>query len=153
MNRKIKGNDLFVFFEIIEQLEPEKALDIGLLLKRAGCVCRKAFNCEFSEDLWLDGVYLAPELRFKVEKNIYNKTKDIREFMQQIPKSKYDCTFVLGFYVTITDPLLVSLLIEAPKYSRYLLSDHSIKEWSDKSLNIIHLAVNDDNYYLFDFGE
>ncbi len=51
MNRKIKENDLFVFFEIIEQLEPEKALDIDLLLKRAGCVCRKAFNCEFSEDL------------------------------------------------------------------------------------------------------
>lgn len=62
-------NDIYIYFEVITQLEPRKILDIGMFLKRIGSVARKVMDEELSEELVLDGVDLFPEIDFPVWKD------------------------------------------------------------------------------------
>lgn len=153
MKRKIEENDLYIFFEIIEQLEPEKILDIGLLLKRAGCVCRKALDREFSEEIRLDGVDFILQPCFKALKNVYNNIIDVSTFLHQMPKPYYDCAIMIGFQDDPIDLLYSNLLLEVQRCSNYLLSDHLDENWSKQSKKTSQLTINKDVYYLYQFGE
>ena len=61
---KLTENDIYLYFETVQQLEPQRVLDIGMLLKRAGSVSRKAMNREVVEGIQLDGVDFFPEMNF-----------------------------------------------------------------------------------------
>lgn len=153
MNRNVKQSDLFIFFEILKQLEPEKVLDVGLLLKRAGCVCRKTLNREFSEEIILDGVDFTLQPCFKALKNVYHNIIDVQAFLQQAPKPRYDCTFMIGFQDDPADLLTSNLLLEVQSFSSYLVSDYLNEKWSKNSKISKKININNDIYYLYQFGE
>ena len=59
-------NSIYMFYEAIEQLEPEKILDVGMFLKRTGAVSRKVMSRDIPEDRQLTGIDFFPELTFPV---------------------------------------------------------------------------------------
>ncbi len=49
-------NDIYMYFETIEQLAPQRVLDIGMFLKRIGSVSRKVMDREVPAEVCLDGI-------------------------------------------------------------------------------------------------
>ena len=47
-------NDIYLYFETIEQLEPKHILDVGMFLKRIGSVSRKVMDREVLADIRLE---------------------------------------------------------------------------------------------------
>ena len=46
-------NSIYMFYEIVEQLEPASILDMGMFLKRAGSVSRKIMDRKCQRRLYL----------------------------------------------------------------------------------------------------
>lgn len=153
MNRKIKENDLFIYFEAIEQLEPQTVLDIGMLLRRAGIVSRKAMNREIPEEIKLDGVSFTPQASFPALKNVYDKIMNIQTFLRQASDPKYDCTILIGIETLKMHAPLSDLLQKARQCSKYILTDHLMEEQPDLNYKFTDLKVDEDLYYLYNFGE
>lgn len=49
-------NDMYLYFQMINELQPDSVLDAGMFLKRAGSVSRQMMGCGISEDVRLDGI-------------------------------------------------------------------------------------------------
>lgn len=153
MTGNIKENDLFSFFEVIRQLEPQSVLDIGPLLKRAGGVSRKAMNMEITEKIRFDGVDFDPQVSFLVWNNVYDEMMSIKSFWEQTYKRKYDCTFLIGMDESEWKTLSLNLLEKIQACSRYVLTGYNYEEWTNKGCKVKNLKVETDSYYLYDFGE
>lgn len=153
MGNKVKENDLYMYFELIEQLEPESVLDAGLFLKRAGCVCRKAMNREIPEQIRLDGIDLTCDTNFSATKNIYHNILDIRTFLKYSSARQYDCSILTGIEHLNLRSFASSLLEKIQICSRYALTSYRFEAWARPQYKVIDLHVENDRYYLFDFGE
>lgn len=150
----VKENDLYLYFEAIQQLEPIRVLDIGMLLKRAGSVSRKAMNREVAKEIQLDGVDFFPETTFPAWKNIYNYIVDERTFWKSEDLPNYDCTFLLGLERFSSKIASADMLRKVERCTKYALTDFKFDEWSGRTcrIRIIDLKVDDDAYYLYVFG-
>ena len=84
-------NDIFVFYEIINDIKPEKVLDVGMFLKSVGSVSRKIMDKKIDENIWMKGVDFMPEVQFPVFQQIYDEIITIQSFLKQSDnKEKYD---------------------------------------------------------------
>ena len=146
-------NDIYIYFEVIEQLEPQKILDFGMFLKRAGSVSRKVMNREVPEKVRLDGVDFFPETNFPVWKNIYDRITDYRIFFNNGTSGKYDCSILLGIRELQEKVSLTQIINAARNNSRYALISDISSPWMEAGCRIADLKVEDDIYYLVDFGE
>ncbi len=153
MRNKVKENDLYIYFELIEQLEPESVLDAGLFLKRAGCVCRKAMNREIPEQIRLDGIDLCRDTNFLATQNIYHNILDVRTFLTRTSTQHYDCSILTGIEHLHLHPFASSLFQKIQTCSRYALTSCCFEAWPRAQYKVIDLNVENDRYYLFDFGE
>ncbi len=151
----VTENDIYLYFEAVQQLEPKRVLDIGMLLKRAGSVTRKVMNQEVMGEIQLDGVDFFPEIDFPVWRNIYNNVIDEKAFLEWDTIVWYDCVFMLGVERLLTKTTLSEFIRKIRGCTRYVLSDCKFKQWSGNKdgIRVIDLKVDDDAYYLFDFGE
>ena len=151
----VTENDIYLYFEAVQQLEPQRVLDIGMLLKRAGGVSRKAMNREVAEEIQLDGVDFFPENDFPVWRNIYNSIMDETAFLKQGDIVRYDCVFMLGAEMLSVKAVHAEFMSKIRGCTRYVLSDCKFDEWSGNKngIRVIDLKVDDDAYYLYDFGE
>lgn len=156
-------NDLYIYFETIEQLEPQKILDIGMFLKRIGSVSRKVMNREVPQAISLDGVDFFPGTDFLAWKNIYDHRMDADCFFNQVMEyagrkqgvsKEYDLAVMLGINDLCQQTGFGSIINKLPEYTRYLLADQIIDEWKSKwqEAEIINLQVEEDIYFLLDFG-
>lgn len=145
-------NDIFVFFEVIEQLEPHKVLDIGMFLKRIGSISRKAMESEVPEEIILDGIDVCPEMDFPVWQNIYNHIWEKEAFEKEPNKEMYDLKILLRSKDVLERTSFKELVDLVP--ARYLLIDKWEPEWTRDFPNVrlIDLKVDEDIYYLLDFG-
>lgn len=66
-------NDIYVYFELIQQIKPKTILDVGMFLKRIGAVTRAARGREFSRQIELTGADFYPEYDFPVYYRIYDR--------------------------------------------------------------------------------
>lgn len=147
-------NDIYIFFEVIKQLEPEKILDIGMFLKRIGSISRKAMNCEVPEEIRLDGIEFFPEINFAVWRNIYDQIMSVEQFSEKNTVGEYDLVILLGVK-EIQDRLELQDIIKAVKHgSGYLLIDGLPDVWTaQKDTEIMELNVEQSIYFLLKFGE
>lgn len=147
-------NDIYIYFETITQLEPQKILDVGMFLKRVGSVARKAMDGEVPEEIKLDGVDLFPEVDFPVWKQVYSEIFDKEEFLSSDKTRAYDLAVALGTEeMQKRNPF--SELAEVIKDSAcYLLTDARPDTWGREVRNaqINDLHVEQDTYYLINFG-
>ncbi|MBQ1194349.1 MAG: hypothetical protein IIX45_09585 [Lachnospiraceae bacterium] len=65
-------NDIFMYFEIINQTEPSSVLDIGMFLKRIGAVSRQCMGCEIDKNIVLEGIDFMGDISAPVYNTIYN---------------------------------------------------------------------------------
>lgn len=148
-------NDIYIFFEVIRQIEPKSILDIGMFLKRAGSVSRKAMDGEVAEDIRLDGIDFFREIDFPVWKNIYNRIIDYQVFLAEDEKQTYDLVILLGADALRQIISLKEIARKATELSRYVLTDKFADVWVMQyaDAKVIDLKVEEDTYFLIDFGE
>lgn len=148
-------NDIYIFFEIIGQLKPQRILDVGMFLKRVGSISRKIMNQEVPEAVKLDGVDFYSEINFPVWKNIYNRIIDAEEFGKKEEGSKYELAVLLGIK-ELQKKMPVEKIMEKIKASaRYILIDEMVDKWQAQypQVKVIDLKVEQNIYFLIDFGE
>lgn len=75
-------NSIYIFYEIIRQLEPNSILDMGMFLKRVGSVSTKIMGREIPEQIVLDGVDFFPEISFPVWDTIYHQVQTVGGIFQ-----------------------------------------------------------------------
>lgn len=147
-------NDIYIYFEAIEQLEPQKILDVGMFLKRIGSVSRKAMDREVLPDIRLDGIEFFPERAFAVWKQIYDSIISVPSFLESKRQETYDLAVFLGTEALYQKKGFDEVSIKAAKCARYLLSDQNLEQWN-KTLpksRIKELNLEGQLYFLFDFG-
>ena len=84
------SDDLFLYFTIIKQMQPQTVLDIGMFLKRIGALCRQVCNSEIPLQIELDALdYMQDD--FPIYRKVYNNLYRNGEF----PEKKYDMIIAL----------------------------------------------------------
>ena len=79
----IKNNNImYIFCEVINQLEPESILDVGMFYKSIGGVSRQILNADISRSIYITGVRTDE----KDNLNVYNKVYDDIISMDDIVK-------------------------------------------------------------------
>lgn len=146
-------NDIYIFFEIIEQLEPKSILDLGMFLKRVGSVSRNIMNREMPCDIRLDGVDFFPEINFPVWNNIYDEIIDYKTYFGNNQNRKYDCTILLGTEELKKAVPFSEIIKAVEENTRYMLVSCDSEIMIQKKHKIVDLKVENDTYYLMDFGE
>lgn len=150
-------NDIYVYFEVIRQLEPSKILDIGMFLKRIGSVSRQVMEeCAVSEEVILDGVDFWSEVDFPVWRTIYNHILDKECCLESVlGERRYDLVIMLGLKELKKKADLQVFIEWVKENTIYVLVDELDVEWEKKFFikKVITLKVEQDVYYLIDFGE
>lgn len=148
-------NDIYIFFEIIDQMEPRSILDMGMFLKRIGSISRKVMNREVAKGIWLEGVDFFTETRFPVWENVYDEMIDYEVFFESRSNRRYDLTILLGVDEIQKKVSMPELLAKAEESSRYALIDHFFDTWKTRKneWKVTDLKVEREVYYLIDFGE
>jgi hypothetical protein len=72
-------NDMYIYLKMIEQLQPQSVLDVGLFLQRIGAVSRQLMSCEIPADIYLDGIDLFG-CTLPVYRRIYNQIQSFPSF-------------------------------------------------------------------------
>ena len=140
-------NDIYLYFETIEQLEPKHILDVGMFLKRIGSVSRKVMDREVLADIRLDGIDFFPEKKFAVWECIYDSIIDAVSFLKDRREESYDLAVFLGTETLTQKPGFAETAEKAAKCVRYLLADEALPKSRIKELNLEGKL-----YFLFDFG-
>lgn len=148
-------NDIYIFFEVIRQLEPKSILDVGMFLKRIGSVSRKVMDGEIEDNIMLNGVDFFPEIQFPVWNTIYDTYVTYEEFGEAKVEKYYDLVVALGWKQLQNKIAGQNLLTEVMKAARFVLVDSGAKREIAHmyNLKVIDLAVDKEIYYLLDIGE
>lgn len=146
-------NSIYVFFQMIEQLKPQSILDMGMFLKRVGSVSRKIMGCGVPERVQLDGVDFFPELSFPVYQTIYNEIIPAELYFEMDNRKNYDFVSLLGIE-ELQNRISSEKIISGAAVSRYVLADKSAQEWKmlEKPVRVTDMTVENDTYYLLEFG-
>lgn len=145
-------NDIFVFYEIINDIKPEKVLDVGMFLKCVGSVSRKIMDKKIDENVWMKGVDFMPEVQFPVFQQIYDEIITIQSFLKQSDnKEKYDLGVLLkNRKVDIEGKKEKKILEKMSGMCHYILSNkYEIDKCCKKKIeDMITVRVEDDEYYI-----
>lgn len=147
-------NDIYMYFETIGQLEPQRVLDIGMFLKRIGSVSRKVMDRELPAEVCLDGIDLFPQLQFPVWDTVYDVRVSLNRFLAEPKEKRYDLAVFLGMDAVLLELPLSQLAEALPLCARYLLVDRFPQIWRECWSYALarDLKVEDSGYYLLDFG-
>lgn len=147
-------NDIYMYFETIEQLAPQRVLDIGMFLKRIGSVSRKVMDRELPAEVCLDGIDLFPQLQFPVWDTVYDVRVSLNRFLAEPKEKRYDLAVFLGMDAVLLELPLSQLAEALPLCARYLLVDRFPQIWRECWSYALarDLKVEDSGYYLLDFG-
>lgn len=147
-------NDIYIYFETIEQLEPQNILDAGMFLKRIGSVSRKAMDREVLAEIRLDGIDFFPERAFAVWDAVYDSILDAPMFLENKRRTKYDLAVFLGIETLRQQQGFAEVSKKAAKCAGYLLADQNLEQWNKilPDFKIKELNLEGKKYYLFDFG-
>lgn len=108
-------NDIYVYFEVIRQLQPSSVLDFGMMLKRMGALSRQAMNCRIPQNIRLDGVDLYPYIELPIYQIVYDNIYD----MKNLPDRKYD----LGVMLCMSESSAFSVIDDFCKHTSMILFD------------------------------
>lgn len=148
-------NDGYIFFEVIKRLEAMSILDVGMLLKRIGAVSRCAMNEEVPKDALLAGVDFFPETDFPVWKNVYDQIIQKDAFLECQQIQQYDLAVMLGAEELAERVDMPEIIRKVGCQTCYVLTDALLEDWKKQKpdLRMIDVSVENDRYYLLDFGE
>ena len=147
-------NSIYIFYEMIEQLEPASILDVGMFLKRVGSVSRKIMGREVPENVKLDGVDFFPQTSFPIWNTIYDQMKTAEEYFCAGDDKRYDLVTVLGISELQKEISLTEIIERTAEVSKYVLTDRLETEWCahKRFVRAVDIKVEDDIFYLIEFG-
>lgn len=148
-------NSIYMFYEVIQQLESEKILDVGMFLKRVGAVSRKVMGREIPEDRQLYGIDFFPELTFPVWSLIYDQIEPAESYYTKQDTEKYDLAVVLGIESLQKKVPLDKIVTQTAKTSKYVLLDQWLPLWGkqERFVRTTDVKVENDIYFLAMFEE
>lgn len=79
----VEENEVYFYFEMLNNIGGKRILDAGMFLKRIGAVSRQAMDCEIPESVQLYGIDLFPETGMAVYRNIYDEILTGEQFFGQ----------------------------------------------------------------------
>lgn len=99
----VNQNDMYLYFETINQIEPDSIIDIGMFLKRIGAISRQVKGMSVADNILMDGIDCMYDLSVKIYEKLYNNISDIREFTDKAGEKEgnefwsrqYDLAFML----------------------------------------------------------
>ena len=144
----ITDNDLYMYFQAIEDTEAQSVLDIGMTLKRAGSISRSIMDGEVAESVQLVGVDFEPLQMFPVYQTVYDEVINC----EQVDGIEWmDLVIALKCKELMEDLWL--LVEKIRKKCHWLLLDDTeeeILQYIDSSivLDVIELNLEDTTYYL-----
>lgn len=141
-------NDLFAYFEVINQIEPKTCIDFGPFLKMAGCIARQAKDVSISEEIYVVGVDLEPDIKANIYSTIYNELIAFEQ-VESVKKS-YDLAMALRIGDYCDD--FPNTLKWISQNCHYLCTniEPSLIGISFEKVN--YLQVENDRYYVYTFG-
>lgn len=77
------ADEIYYYFEMINNIAPQSILDAGMFLKRIGAISRQAMSCEIPHSVSLYGIDFFPEKKIAVYQSIYNGIATKRQFFEQ----------------------------------------------------------------------
>lgn len=145
-------NDIYMYYEAIEQLEPRSILDVGMFLKRIGSVSRKVMGRGVPEDVLLEGVDFFSEISLPVWNQIYDHVTEAPAFLEEKREKTYDLAFLLGAEALDRKADAVLVAKQTMASATYVLTDRVGKPLKDlqKELRIIDLNLEGRPYFLLD---
>lgn len=131
--RLVDSETILSYLQVIIDIEPQKILDIGMLLKRIGAISRNIGNVEIDENILMDGVDIMPEVDAGVYSVIYDHIFTIKDFLYRIDSTnktgRYDLTVAYGLADFINskesegNEIIRKIITFSQNSSRYLLTD------------------------------
>lgn len=139
-------NDLYLYYEAIEQLKPQRVLDTALFLQRIGAVSRSVLKYGIDADLALDGYDCMKEGVLPVSRAIYTQ---IYTDAEQMAGRKFDLAMLL--HVSPMQKSEQQTFEEILQNCTYILADEKTgKEFSClRGLPQRTLTVDRDAYIIF----
>lgn len=117
---------LYIYTELIKQIEPNSILDIGMFMKRYGAISRQVITAEIPKDVWFVGVDYMPEVDIPIYHEIYDEILEMDEVMKQYADQKFELIYALDL---------------EKKFSR----DEQKKIWNWMRTHAVHIVTNQTN--------
>jgi hypothetical protein len=151
-------NDMYLYFEIINQVEPSSVVDIGMFLKRIGALARSVKGNSVSSDICLDGIDFMPEIKANVYRTIYNSIENYETFKTMINDKKYDLAVALRteYFLDVKDQ--TALLKWLRTHTKYAVISGTLKNWNvesyinNETITVKELHIEKDAYSLLIFS-
>lgn len=77
---------MYVYSEVISQIEPQKMLDVGMFYKAMGCISRQILDMKVSENCYITGVETDSMSGLNVYRTIYNEIVEMGDIDLLIEK-------------------------------------------------------------------
>lgn len=142
--KNLNMNDLWMYFEIIKQTEPESVVDFGPILKLTGCISRQALNEEIDSKIKLTGIDFNPDMKCPVYEKVYDRLVSFDDY------EKENVSGELGIAFGFDDTTAKRIFDWCSVNCKFLLSDRKLPVSYDKE--IITLSSETGTYYLYSFA-
>lgn len=139
---------LMSFFDVASELEAQSVLDVGMYLKRTGCVSRMALGRRLDEKVHLTGVDILPELQLPVWEQAYDRIIDSESFLNSDEDICYDVAFLFGAPGVGQRMPWKELTVKLSKCARIVVADWTLADW-ESMFDGKSLYSNDKQYFLF----
>ena len=143
-------NIMYIFCEVINQLEPESILDIGMFFKSIGGVSRQILGIEISDSIYITGVDTDKTNGLNVYSRVYNKIisknaicEDKKRCYQDINQQvkKYDLAILLSDLVGNGDK--EQLIKNIEDKARYMLMYNEDIKYLAYNHNSVDIGLDD----------
>lgn len=143
-------NIMYIFCEVINQLEPESILDIGMFFKSIGGVSRQILNAKISDSIYITGVSADEINNLNVYSRVYDKIiskneicEDKQECYQDINQQvkKYDLAILLSDLVGNGDK--EQLIKNIEDKARYMLMYNEDIKYLAYNHNSVDIGLDD----------
>jgi hypothetical protein len=81
--------DISFLLRSVTQISPQSMLDIGMFLKRIGCISRHVLDDEIDSECILDGADCMPDIKVPVFHTIYDHILPLEDFLTNTTSLEY----------------------------------------------------------------
>lgn len=127
MNELTRQNDLYIYFEVIRQLQANPVLDLGMTLKRAGAVSRQIADSSIDSNTTLIGVDFAPAQSFPVYEMLYDRILTIEKLLSD-PEDFPHFSLAVSLFLPEVSAYKEKLLPFLKAHCGYVLTDFQSRD-------------------------
>ena len=98
----VNKNTMYVFCEVIKQLEPDRVLDAGMFIESIGGITRQILDMGVPEEYYMTGVRIKRTDNLNVYNNIYNDIIDINKISELMCITQENYISLVCFLVMIS---------------------------------------------------